>query len=331
MTSQRERFMLMIGVVLGVLFLGLALRDTNMGRIAEALRRVNYWHAIPLLFCMSLFYWIKALRWRMLLTPLQSVTAGEVFPAMMGGFAGNNLLPAHLGEFVRVYLLGRQLGIGKSTILATIVLERCFDFLTILILLGVTLAFQSSAPNYLYSAGYFLSGVGLGILAVTILSATYTVQMMRVLQSITSFFPKKVRRQSHRQFMLAAEGFQSIRDWRLLIGITWTSLTQWFLMGLCLYHSMVAFQLNVGISAALMTLALIAVGITLPSAPGFFGTIELCFVLALRPYDIASEEALAAAAFYHLLAFASVTSVGLFCIHRCGSTLRKLHRQAVDA
>jgi len=322
--------MLVIGVVLGIVFLSLALRNTDYSRLAAALQRANYWYTIPLLLCLGLFYWIKAIRWRILLTPVRAVTTAEVFPAMMAGFASNNLLPAHLGEIVRVVLLGRQLQVSNSAILATVILERCLDFLALLLLVGGMLAFQSDAPPILYSAGYFLGAMGLGTLVMAIILATWTDRFIRCIQSITAFAPSGIHKHIREQLLLGAAGLRSLRNGRLLIGMVWTSMTQWILMGLCIYCSMIAMDLNIGLSASLFTLALIVVGITLPSAPGFVGTIELCFVLALRPYGVASENAFAASAFYHVLVFFAVTGVGILCIHHCGSTLRKLHQQVID-
>ncbi len=87
-----------------------ALRGTNFGEVGRALTQSNFWLALPFLGELSLFVWLKAVRWRMLLTPLRANTALEVFPALMIGFIGNNLLPAHLEKFVRTYILARQLG-----------------------------------------------------------------------------------------------------------------------------------------------------------------------------------------------------------------------------
>ena len=59
----------------------------------------------------------------------------------MMGFLGNNILPAHLGEFVRALALGQSEGVSKSATFATIVLERVYDGLTVLLLLLMVLLF----------------------------------------------------------------------------------------------------------------------------------------------------------------------------------------------
>ncbi len=77
-----------------------------------------------------------------------------------------------------------------------------------------------------------------------------------------------------------------------------------------------------------MLLALNIAAITLPSAPGFFGTIQLCFVLALKPYGIDASDAFAASVFYHVLEYVAVTSTGLYYLKGIGHDLSQLRKDA---
>ena len=45
----------------------------------------------------------------------------------MIGFMGNNVLPAHLGELIRVFVLGRTFALSKAAVLSSVVLERILD------------------------------------------------------------------------------------------------------------------------------------------------------------------------------------------------------------
>jgi uncharacterized protein (TIRG00374 family) len=88
------------------------------------------------------FYWLKAWRWAMLLSPVgKFAPLKDLFPPMMIGFAFNNLLPAHLGDVVRVFVFAGQRDIKKTAVLSTVVLERVFDIIAILCFLGVGLFF----------------------------------------------------------------------------------------------------------------------------------------------------------------------------------------------
>ena len=119
------------------MFLWLALRNVDLGtaaaRIAESDLRFVFAAAIVLMVGI----WIRAVRWRILLAPLGRTTTAQSFSALSIGYLANNALPARLGEIARVVALHRAAGIPRSGALGTIVAERLFDVLTLLLMLGV--------------------------------------------------------------------------------------------------------------------------------------------------------------------------------------------------
>ena len=52
----------------------------------------------------------------------------------MIGYMVNAIIPLRLGDLVRAYLLGRRHGIAVSTTLSTVVAERLFDVLAIVVI-----------------------------------------------------------------------------------------------------------------------------------------------------------------------------------------------------
>lgn len=325
---NRYRLISILGILISIFFLYLAIKDTNFSEIRDGLSRSRYWIAIPLLTTLALFYWIKAVRWRVLLDPIRETTTREILPAMMIGFAGNNLLPAHLGEFLRMYVIAKQFGLSKTSVLATIVIERMFDFLTVLFLLAGILLVDTKVPPSLVTAGYFIAVAGLGLLALVVVYITRTEAFVSFFRRRLRVLPRTLQTKLIRQAELGALGLNAIREPHLLFGVIGTSLVQWMLMGICLYTGILAVGISVPLSSAFVLLALSVAALTLPSSPGFFGTIELCFVLSLEPYGVSQGDAFAAAIFYHLLAYLSVTATGLYYLKRLGSTLGRLKKDA---
>ncbi|RLS41802.1 MAG: UPF0104 family protein, partial [Planctomycetota bacterium] len=111
----------------------------------EAFRSANY-RLLPLLLVMlAAFYTLKAYRWKLLLSPLGEYrTWGDCFGPMLSGFAVNNVLPARIGEIVRVLVFARRTAQPIASVFTTVALERILDTLAILLLLGVGLV---SLPN----------------------------------------------------------------------------------------------------------------------------------------------------------------------------------------
>src|SRR5207249_8500195 len=103
------------------------------GSIATALKQANYWFLLPALVVYFLGVWLRAARWRYLLQPVQPIAVKRLFPVVVIGYMANDVLPARLGEVVRAYVLGEQEGVPKSTALATILVERMFDGISMLL------------------------------------------------------------------------------------------------------------------------------------------------------------------------------------------------------
>ena len=327
MVVNKQRLSIAAGIALSVVFLWLSLKDTDFAQIREALVHAHIAYALPLLAAVALFYWLKAVRICMLLRPLRSLSVSDVVPAMMIGFAANNLLPARLGDLARVYLLGRQQSLSKVSILASMIVERLFDLLAALGLLALVIV-AAQVPAALVKPGYFIGGLELALLALTVAMVMWTPMFVSLVRVATGFLPGKLRAGLTHQVELGGAGTHALRQPRLLLGIAVTSVLQSLLRAAAMYVAVLAVGVDVPISAALVLLALNIAAITLPSAPGFFGTIQLCFVLALKPYGVDASSAFAASVFYHVLEYVAVTSCGLYYLKSVGRDLGQIRKGA---
>jgi len=204
MSRQNKRILILVGVLISVFFLWYSLRGTDFAEIGRALAEADWWLCVPMLAAYALYYWIKAIRWRMLLAPMTKTTARAIFSPMMIGFLFNNLLPAHLGEFVRMYLGARQLGLRKTQVLATIVLERMFDFLSVVFFLGLVLMVGKDVPDSLVQVGYVTAAAGLGFMAVAAVYITWTPAFLGALRRLTFVLPRLPRLRETRRLRAQA-------------------------------------------------------------------------------------------------------------------------------
>lgn len=314
----------LLGVLVSALFLVFALRGARLHEIGSALRAANLWLAAPFLASLFLYYWVKTVRWADLLSPVGRATARELFPAVMIGYAGSALLPMQLGELARSYLVARRMRVAGLAVLMSIALERVFDLLSILLLLGIALAFGGEFPPVLISAGYL---IGIVTLAAGLLFVAYvyrTERFVALARWFASRLPARFGERFVRQIEAGAGGLQALRNGMLLLRLMATSLLQWVFMWLCVWLSLAAVGVAVPAVAAFVTLVLMVIGISLPNSPGYIGSIQLAYVLALKPFGIDAEAAIAASVFFHVLAYASVVLAGLVFVHRLGVGWRNL-------
>jgi hypothetical protein len=65
MSKQKKRVLIAVGILISVGFLWFALRGTDFTEIGRALADSDPWLVVPLLAAYGLYYWIKAVRWRL--------------------------------------------------------------------------------------------------------------------------------------------------------------------------------------------------------------------------------------------------------------------------
>ena len=76
---------------------------------------------------------VRTERWMQLLRPVGAVRFGAALSATAIGAAATAVVPLRLGELVRPALLARRCDLGLTPVLATVVLERLFDLLFVVL------------------------------------------------------------------------------------------------------------------------------------------------------------------------------------------------------
>ena len=77
--------------------------------------------------------------------------------------------------------------------------------------------------------------------------------------------------------------------------------------------------------------SLIAFGVAIPAAPGFFGVFEAITVVGLGLYGVSRAQAITFAIGFHVLTFIPVTVLGAIYATRLGLKLRELSAPAETA
>jgi uncharacterized protein (TIRG00374 family) len=158
---------------------------TSLNKTLESLSSVNYMYVlIGAMIYLSSMIW-RVIRWKLILNPCGNFTILRLSPVMLVGYATNNLLPIRIGEFIKAYYLHKREGINPSTALATILIERIFDGLTLIFFIGIV---SLSLPIFeLFQA--IANQTNINWLTLT-LGLTIPFLMAIVLLTIISFHPK---------------------------------------------------------------------------------------------------------------------------------------------
>lgn len=303
-------------------------------QIGDAFARANYVTLPPMLLLLFAFYWIKAWRWRMLLAPLGRFPTSRLFPPTLIGFAFNNVLPAHLGEFVRVFVFARQSGLAKTAVLTTVAVERVFDVVAILFFLGMGLVFVPNLdPQLKQGAVGFAAFALVGLLGAAAY-LTWPQRFVAIFEGVLAripFLPEGWRAELCRLVETGASGLASLKSGPLLAGILGTSFVQWAINGLLIHLALWSFGIDVSLLVSCVVLGAVAVGVTVPSSPGYFGVIQFCFLIVLMLFVPDRKPAvMAASIYYHMVQWVPVTLLGMLYFVRSGLHVADIEHEAEE-
>ena len=302
---------LFLGVLVSALFLYLALRGMDPAEFTDAFRRVNLWWVGAGVAATMLGHYVRAWRWQYIMLPIRRVPMEPLWSAVAISFMVNNLFPARLGEFVRAYAIGRSEGVSKSAAFATIVYERVVDVFVILVFLWIVLL-KVSGPDWLGQSAVIIILLNLALLALLVVMVRYKAAFRRALERATRPLPSRAQNRIVRTSDAFADGLGVVTDMRASVPIALTSVLVWGLAALGIYLCFPAMGMDLPPLAALLVIVVMSIGVMIPSAPAFVGTVQYACVLALSFYDIGRSDALAYAVVYHATQFFPITLVGWY-------------------
>jgi uncharacterized protein (TIRG00374 family) len=115
-----------------------------------------------------------------------------------------------------------------------------------------------------------------------------------------------------------SEGLGVLRSPRRFVAVFLWALAHWLVNGLAFWIGFKALGIDVPFSAANFLQGIIAIGVALPSSPGFFGLFEAFAIGGLAVYSIPKDQAISWAIGYHILSFIPITVIGVYYFARLG-------------
>lgn len=138
-----RRWQFWLGLIFSAAFLWLALRGLKLDAVLQQLQLGNYWWLVPSVAVYFLGVFARTWRWDFMLRPLKRISLRRLFPVVVIGYMGNNIYPFRAGELLRSYVLYRREDVSIGSSLATVVVERVFDGLVMLLFVFIALPFTS--------------------------------------------------------------------------------------------------------------------------------------------------------------------------------------------
>jgi glycosyltransferase 2 family protein len=315
--TRKVTISLLLGGLLSAVTLYLAFRNVPLTELTAYLGTVSYiWIAPTVTLIMATFV-LRVFRWRLILKGAAEIGFRQAYHPLMIGFMINCLLPGRLGEIARPVLLKQRCRVPVTTGLATVVAERIFDIIFLILLFtavyptiarhsaeGVVFAGMQLNQVTLQSIVWGLARIGLVLLAAIGLFALHPVRELarRFIQSLPRWpllrrprhnaLAEKVSRLGLILIDNLAAGLNLVRNPRRLAICSGLSAMIWILTVVS-YYTMARGcpGIDLGWIELTTVMVVVCIFIVLPSAPGFWGLWEAGGVFALSLFGVAAKDA----------------------------------------
>jgi uncharacterized protein (TIRG00374 family) len=324
------KWQVILGMLVSAVCVPLIIAQVNVDQLGMALHRAHYIFLVPAMGALACTHLIRAWRWRYILAPVKPLPFLRLLAALSIGLMANMLLPAHAGEVMRAYILRRQEQVRIMAVLATLVVERVADLLSILLIVMCLLVFASVPIERLSgSQGLRLGGYIAALLCALLVGGLWLVtaktpQMAQLLRHTLAFLPPRWLHGLIEALTAFALGLQALKKgWHLVI-ILLLSFLQWMLVAVnnaLIFH---AFELQLPLAAICLVLVMEIVGVLIPSAPGFIGTYHAAVVAGLAVFGVPHAQALSVAIIMHATFFFPGILAGLVFLWRESLSLQEL-------
>lgn len=326
---MKQRIILIVGGLVSAAALYFVFRNIRFADLMMALGSFKPLWLIPSLI---LFYWsmyLRGARWAWLFERPNELNGRRLFRPLMIGFGFNCILPGRIGEPVRAYSVSRNEDVSFGSAMATIVTERIFDAATLLAFLAIALSmlppidpmleiefwgrkiegsqFDPLMNSLIRLSGILVAGVGIFMIPAVrrfCIAVPYKIPILppRVQDGLSGFVRELSR------------GFAAIRDPINLAVVVLYSIAVWGLVVLSTQVLAYGFEgMEMTTLEATAVVALAAVFILLPAAPGYWGLFEAGVLFTLTVYAIEPDESVATAyaIVLHLTQFLPILVIGM--------------------
>jgi uncharacterized protein (TIRG00374 family) len=311
-----KRWQFWLGVMISAVFLYFALRGLELDRAWLAMRTANYWWIIPGVVVYFFGVWTRTWRWHYMLRPIKAVSLVRLFPVVVIGYMGNNVYPARAGELIRAYVLRKKEAVSISASLATIIVERIFDGVIMLLFVFVSLPL-TPMPEELRQAVVLFSLFFFGALAVFFVVAASPARSQAVYNwFIARLVPPRLQDLACGFLDRFMDGLHCLRSGRDVLMIFVTSLVIWLAETVKYWFVMHSFDFSVPFYVLMLMNGVVNLATTIPSAPGYVGTFDAPGIEVLEQFGVARAMATSYTLVLHVALWLPITLLGFYYMGR---------------
>lgn len=356
MKLNKKNILFILSIIISIACSWLFARKIEWSLLVNALRQANYWFVIPTLVFSMLIYLVRAFRWQGLLSHIKQIHVINLLSITFIGFMANNVLPARVGEALRPFLLYKKEDVKFSTAVATVIVERIFDMLGLIILTVIVIALLphpsgNHHPHMVQAVSGRMDGIresiipslkkwtevfaGVGVLTIASLFLVVIKPdfFKKILLDVCFFLPHKAKDRILGFYDTFVHGLKILENKSLTVWMLVLSLVIWVLSGAEIYLLGFSFNMHLPFMGACLVAICLALAIALPQAPGYIGVFHIAVLKSLDIFGIQTPAAQSYAIVLWAIGVFPSTIVGFLFLWREGIAFRdvvKLEHEIVE-
>ncbi|HKP17236.1 MAG TPA: lysylphosphatidylglycerol synthase transmembrane domain-containing protein [Gaiellaceae bacterium] len=314
--------LIVAGFVVSAAFTYLAIRNVHPDRVWRGLRESNYWWVAPSVGLLAVSLALRAWRWQFL---FGAATRPPYLPVLSAAILGqffNNVLPARAGEAARVISLNRSTRVSRAETVATVVVERLYDVLVLLVLLFALLPWLPHV-TWVHAAAILALALVAGTAVAVLVLVRFGERPLRFVLRPLARLPFVSLERTEAAAASLVRGTASLHNpWLALVALVLTAVS-WVLLGLSAWVLMLGFDLGLSPLAGVLVIVAIGLSMILPSSPAAVGVFEAATLVALNAYGVPKSGALSYALVLHAVNFFPYVGAGAVVLQGRAWPLRR--------
>ena len=294
-------------IVIAVVLLALVVWQVDFGDVGHTFGDADY-HWVPLALAVYIASRVvHTWEWQMTLTKVGRAPFGGMFGALLIASLVNAVIPASAGEVAKVQIVANRYGLSRSGLIA----GRGAESLVNAVIMVLFIAVSFTLPGTGFASRSALIVMALAAVAAFVAVAVTSRLLPREFPEWRLFgvLPRRAYRVFNDLWPRIHDGFELVRQPRLLVLAVVLNLFGWFVDIAILWAYGQAFHVNIPLAAYVAVSVAVAIITTFPITFGNVGTYEFGLLRVLALYSVSPDTALAYAVGTHV--FSTVFNIGL--------------------
>jgi len=313
-------------------------RSFNWQVFFEQTRQANPLHIVVAILIIYLTYFLRAMRWQVMLRPVKQVSWMRLLSAQFIGFTGLALL-GRPGEFIRPYLIARKEGLSVSSQLAVWTVERIFDMSCFAVLVALDLIFAPSLRDLPYfmqfrKAGFILIAFIVTLALIAFFIWRNGIEIADWIERTLSGFSTRIARSIAEKVRAFGAGLHTIQDLRSFFELLVLSFALWLAIAFAYVQVTNAYPeplKHMQLSHILLLMGFSIAG-SAAQLPVVGGGSQLMTIIALaNVFSVPQELSISCGVLLWLVTFVASTPIGLILARYEHVSLTKLSEEAEPA